>query len=88
MMDRRDIVDLLAVDVLGLVPVDDRTITATNRGVPVVYDKKSTAGAAFLRIAARVDGDEVPLMEMESKSGLMSRFKGLVGINGRAYSHA
>ena len=32
MMDRRDIVDLLAVDVLGLVPVDDRTITAANRG--------------------------------------------------------
>ena len=88
MMDQRDIVDLLAVDVIGLVPVDDRTITAANRGVPVVHDKKAPAGAAFLRIAARVDGDEVPLMEMEYKSGLMSRFKGLVGINGRAYSHA
>ena len=88
MMDRRDIVDLLAVDVLGLVPVDDRTITAANRGVPVVHDKKSAAGSAFLRIAARVDGDEVPLMEVEYKSSLMSRFKGLVGINGSAYSHA
>ncbi len=88
MMDRRDIVDLLAVDVLGLVPVDDRTITAANRGVPVVHDKKSPAGSAFLRIAARVDGDEVPLMEVESKSSLVSRFKGLVGINGSAYSHA
>ena len=88
MMDQRDIVDLLAVDVIGLVPVDDRTITAANRGVPVVYDKKAPAGAAFLRIAARVDGDEVPLMELDSKSSLMSRFKGLVGINGRAYSHA
>ncbi len=68
--------------------MDDRTITAANRGVPLVYDKHSTAGAAFLRIAARVDGDEVPLMQLEYKSGLMSRFKGLVGINGRAYSHA
>jgi len=88
MMDQRDIVDLLAVDIIGLVPVDDRTITAANRGVPVVYDKKAPAGAAFLRIAARVDGDEVPLMEMEYRSSLMSRFKGLVGMNGRAYSHA
>ena len=88
MMDQRDIVDLLAVDVLGLVPVDDRTITAANRGVPVVHDKKSPAGSAFLRIAARVDGDEVPFMDIESKAGLMSRFKGMVGINGRAYSHA
>jgi septum site-determining protein MinD len=88
MMDQRDIVDLLAVDVLGLVPVDDRTITAANRGVPVVHDKKSAAGAAFLRIAARVDGDAVPLFQVESKAGLMSRFKGMVGINGSAYSHA
>jgi septum site-determining protein MinD len=76
------------VDVLGLVPVDDRTITAANRGVPVVHDKKSAAGAAFLRISARVDGDAVPLFQVESKAGLMSRFKGMVGINGSAYSHA
>ena len=88
MMDQRDIVDLLAVDVLGLVPVDDRTITAANRGVPVVHDKKSPAGAAFLRISARVDGDAVPMFQVESKAGLMSRFKGMVGINGSAYSHA
>ena len=88
MMDQRDVVSLLAVEVLGLVPADEKTITAANRGVPVVHDKKAPAGAAFLRIAARVDGDEIPLMEIESKSGLMSKFKGLIGINGSAYSHA
>ena len=88
MMDQRDVVSLLAVEVLGLVPADEKTITAANRGVPVVHDKKAPAGAAFLRIAARVDGDEVPLMEIESKSGLLSKFKGLIGINGSAYSHA
>ena len=88
MMDQRDVVSLLAVEVLGLVPADERTITAANKGVPVVHDKKAPSGAAFLRIAARVDGDEVPLMEIESKSGLMTKFKGLIGINGSAYSHA
>ena len=88
MMDQRDVVDLLAVDVLGLVPADERTITAANRGVPVVHDKKAASGAAFLRIAARVDGDEVPLVEVEAKSGFFSKFKGLVGLNGSAYSHA
>jgi len=76
------------VEVLGLVPADEKTITASNRGVPVVHDKKAPSGAAFLRIAARVDGDEVPLVEVEAKSGLLGRFKGLVGLNGRAYSHA
>ena len=88
MMDQADVVSLLAIEVLGLVPADERTITAANRGVPVVHDKKAPSGAAFLRIAARVDGEEVPLVEVESKSGLMSRFKGLVGMNGSAYSHA
>jgi septum site-determining protein MinD len=88
MMDQRDVVDLLAVDVLGLVPADERTITAANRGVPVVHDKKAPSGAAFLRIAARVDGDEVPLVDVEAKSNFLSKFKGLVGLNGSAYSHA
>ena len=88
MLDHRDVVDLLALEVLGLVPADERTITAANRGVPVVHDKHALSGAAFLRIAARVDGDEVPLVEVEAKSGLLSRFKGLVGLNGSAYSHA
>ena len=87
MMDQQDVVDLLAVDVLGLVPADERTITATNRGVPVVHDKKAASGAAFLRIAARVDGDDVPLVQVGVNSGLLSKFKGLVGLNGSAYSH-
>ena len=88
MMDQADVVSLLAIEGLGLVPADERTITASNRGVPVVHDKKAPSGAAFLRIAARVDGDDVPLVEVESKSGLLSRFRGLVGMNGSAYSHA
>ncbi len=88
MLDKQDVVDLLAIDVLGLVPADDRTVTAANRGVPVVHDGKAAAGAAFMRIAARVDGEEVPLVEVEPKSGLLSWVKGLVGSNGGAYSHA
>ena len=88
MMDQRDVVELLAVEVLGLVPADERTITAANRGVPVVHDKKAASGAAFLRIAARVDGDEVPLMDFEAKPGLFDRFRGIVGLKGSAYSHA
>jgi septum site-determining protein MinD len=52
MMDQKDVVGLLAVEMLGLVPADQRAITAANRGVPVVHDKKAASGAAFLRIAA------------------------------------
>ena len=41
-----------------------------------------------MRIAARVDGEDIPLMDLEPKNGLLSRVKGMVGMNGRAYSHA
>lgn len=88
MMDQRDVVSLLAVDVIGLVPADERTITAANRGIPVVHDKKAPSGAAFLRIAARVDGDDVPLVEVEAKRGFLGTIKKIVGLNGSAKSHA
>ncbi len=88
MMDQKDVESLLAVEVIGLVPADEHTVVAANRGIPVVHNPKSSAGGAFLRIAARVDGEDIPLMSMEPKTGLFSKFKGMVGMNGRAYSHA
>ena len=88
MMDQKDVESLLAVEVIGLVPADEQTVVAANRGIPVVHNNKSSAGGAFMRIAARVDGEDIPLMDLEPKNGLLSRVKGMVGMNGRAYSHA
>ena len=71
MKDKDDIVELLAIDILGMIPADDRLIIATNQGVPVIHDKRAPSGAAFSRISARIDGDDVPLMELEPKYGIM-----------------
>ena len=87
-MDQKDVTALLAVEVVGLVPADERTVIAANRGVPVVHDTRSPAGAAFARIAARIDGEDVPLVEVAPKTGLLTKLRDLVGANGRAYSHA
>ena len=88
MMDKDDITELLAIDILGMVPADDRLIIATNQGVPVIYDKRAPSGAAFSRIAARIDGDDIPLMDLEPKNGIMDKVKVIMGINRGAYSHA
>ncbi|MDA1129457.1 MAG: septum site-determining protein MinD [Chloroflexi bacterium] len=88
MMDQKDVENLLAVEIIGLVPADEHTVVAANRGVPVVHNTKSSAGAAFMRIAARVDGENIPLMDLEPKTGILSRIKEMVGIKGGAYSHA
>jgi septum site-determining protein MinD len=88
MMGQKDVEALLSVEVIGLVPADERTVSAANRGVPAVHDGRSSAGAAFLRIAARIDGEEVPLKEIEARPGVFNKLRDIVGIKGRAYSHA
>ena len=88
MMGQKDVESLLAVEVIGLVPADERTVSAANRGVPAVHDARSTAGAAFRRIAARVDGEEVPLAQIEARPSMFGKLRDMVGIGGRAYSHA
>jgi septum site-determining protein MinD len=87
MMDEKDIMELLSVRMLGLVPDDDQLIIATNRGVPVVHDPKSWSGEAFRRIAARVDGEDLPFMQLENGHGVISRLKKLIGRNGRVISN-
>ena len=87
MMDKKDILDLLSVEMLGLVPDDDRLIVATNKGVPSVHDKKSWSGEAFRRIAARIDGEDVPYLELENGHGLISRLKKIIGLNGKELPH-
>ena len=88
MLDKDDIVELLAVEVLGMVPADDRLITATNQGVPVIHDRKAPSAMAFSRIVARIDGDDVEMLDLEQKSGLMDKVRSLMGINRSEYSHA
>ena len=88
MMGKDDIVELLAIEVLGMVPADDRLIMATNQGIPVINDKRSSSGAAFSRIAARIDGEDVPLMDLEPRNSIMDKVRIIMGINRGAYSHA
>nr|BAL55659.1 septum site-determining protein MinD [uncultured Chloroflexota bacterium] len=60
MLSPEDVLDLLAVPLLGIVPEDEAVIVATNRGLPVVLDERSRAGRAFRNIALRLMGKEVP----------------------------
>ncbi|NLM22404.1 MAG: septum site-determining protein MinD [Peptococcaceae bacterium] len=80
MMDIEDIVDILAVDLLGVVQEDDRIIVSTNRGEPAVMNLISPAGEAYRRIARRIRGEEVPLMNLEESYGIMNRLRRFMGL--------
>jgi len=51
-----DVVEVLSIDLVGLVEMDDAVVVSTNTGMPLVMQKDSKAGKAFTRIAMRLDG--------------------------------
>jgi len=77
MMSVDDILEILAIELLGIVPDDDAIVISTNRGEPTVMDNDSRPGQAFRNISRRITGEEVPLMSMEHKQGFFSRIKSL-----------
>jgi len=80
MMDISDILDILAVELIGVVPEDESIVISTNRGEPAVMDKISKAGEAYRRITRRIQGEEVPLMTLDVPHKIMDRLKRLVGL--------
>jgi septum site-determining protein MinD len=68
-----DVMDLLAIELVGLVPEDENVIVASNRGTPIVLDKKHKAGLAFRNIAKRLNGETVEFISMESESGFLGK---------------
>jgi septum site-determining protein MinD len=79
MMSIEDINDILAIDLIGVVPDDENIIIATNRGEPAVTDTKSLAGQAYRNITKRLLGEDVPLMELNSQDGFFTKMKKLFG---------
>jgi septum site-determining protein MinD len=78
MLSVDDVYDLLRIDVIGIVPEDENVIVASNKGVPLTIEARSKAGLAFRNIARRLNGEQVPFLELESQ-GLWERLARLAG---------
>ncbi|NLN65496.1 MAG: septum site-determining protein MinD [Clostridiaceae bacterium] len=79
MMSIEDIIDILAIDLIGVVPDDENIIISTNRGEPLVTDGKAMAGKAYLNITRRIMGEEVPFIDLSGQDGFLSKVKKLFG---------
>lgn len=66
MMNIDDIIDILAIDLLGIVPDDEAIVVSTNKGEPVVIEEKAMSGKAFRNITRRIIGEEVELLDLDS----------------------
>lgn len=80
MMDMEDIIDILAIDLLGVIPDDESVIISTNKGEPAVNDSKSLAGQAYRNVCQRIMGEQVPFLNMETQGSFMDKLKKIFGI--------
>ena len=58
MMSIEDVVEILAIDLIGAVPDDENIVISTNQGQP------SLAGRAYFNICKRVMGEEVEYLDL------------------------
>lgn len=77
MLSADDVLDLLAIKLIGIVPEDEGVIVGTNRGNPVALEPKSRAGQAFRNIAKRLSGEDVPFLNLDAGTGLWARLSKL-----------
>ena len=65
MMSVEDVLEILAVPLLGVVPDDERIITSSNRGEPIALsNERSLPAIAFNNIVRRLEGEDIPVLDL------------------------
>ncbi|MRH42979.1 septum site-determining protein MinD [Aquibacillus halophilus] len=80
MLDVDEIVQILSIELLGIVADDDDVIKASNHGEPVAFHPNTRASIAYRNIARRILGESVPLMSLEDQNGVFTKVKKFFGM--------
>ncbi|MHA6252121.1 septum site-determining protein MinD [Oceanobacillus sp. CAU 1775] len=75
MLEIDDIVQLLSIELIGIVVDDEAVIKASNNGEPVALDPTSKASIAYRNIARRILGENVALQSLEDEKSVLQKFK-------------
>ncbi len=77
MMNIDSCIEMLEIPILGIVGDDIELTAASLKGDLAINNQNSIAGCAFKNIAARILGEDVPIMEFKSedKKGFLERLK-------------
>lgn len=71
-----DVTEILSIPLLGIIPDDERVVIGTNQGVPVI-GMESLAGEAYANICRRIQGEEIPFLDLNHGQGFLHRLAGL-----------
>jgi septum site-determining protein MinD len=72
MMSIDDVVEILAINLIGAVPDDENIVISTNQGEPLV-GSDSLAGQAFMNICRRITGEDVPILNLTNDASFWSK---------------
>ena len=72
MMSVDDVIEILAVHLLGIIPDDQQIVIATNQGVPL-SGRNSPAEQGYINICRRITGEEVPFLSFDTKKGIFRK---------------
>lgn len=77
MLSVGDVMDILAIPLIGVIPESQAVLSSSNQGIPVILDEKSKAGRAYTDVVSRFLGEEVAHRFVEpTKKGLLQRVFG------------
>lgn len=77
MLSVKDVQEILSLNLLGVIPESKAVLNASNAGVPVILDRESEAGQAYLDAVSRYLGEDVPHRFIHpEKKGFFSRLFG------------
>ena len=74
MMSVEDVTEILAVNLLGVIPDDEQIVIATNQGETVI-GKDCLSGHAYENICKRICGEELPIPDFKHMDGFLTRFR-------------
>ena len=72
MMSVDDVIEILAIHLLGIIPDDQQIVIATNQGVPL-SGRNSPAEQGYINICRRIIGEEVPFLTFDIKKGIFRK---------------
>ena len=72
MMSVDDVIEILAVNLIGTIPDDEQIVISTNQGEPL-SGRKSPAEEEYRNICQRLTGQEIPFMDISPKKGMFRR---------------
>lgn len=80
MMTVDDVIEILAIDLIGTIPDDENIVISTNNGDPIINNQTITSGKAYMNICKRILGEEVPFIDFQAERGFFYKLKSIIGI--------